>query len=420
LVRFQKNDECCRVDGEMIVRPAEPHEYAQIHDLLKQAFRHSELESTMIRVSTEQDPNFRKEDLRVVEAAGRIVSMMLIIRRPLRIGTAIVNGAIVGPVATHPDHRNRGYCSAVMRDAVQYMKAQGFAMAILWGISWLYPHYGYSPAMAKTEIVLKPDQGSSVARGEYKFRPFDETDLQQMTHIYHNNTSTKTCSEVRSPEMWEWKPGGSKVRLDVLSDRRKGVMGYVVTGTDWGRPCAHEIGVLNEEACGAILSYLLGMMRQMGLKEFYCLAHPDQGFSRFAFWHGGEMRIQSGGGAGMAQVLNLASLLTGMVKEFERRLRCSEFHRSQNTLGISSDGESASLEISRGRVSIATGKYDTRFQLAIPLADLNPLITGYKSIQELAKNTGVKVRGGKKALRLTEVLFPTGFPSGGFLPTTWE
>jgi len=109
-----------------------------------------------------------------------------------------------------------------------------------------------------------------------------------------------------------------------------------------------------------------------------------------------------------------------MVKEFERRLRCSEFHRSQNTLGISSDGESASLEISRGRVSIATGKYDTRFQLAIPLADLNPLITGYKSIQELAKNTGVKVRGGKKALRLTEVLFPTGFPSGGFLPTTWE
>jgi len=404
----------------MIVKAADPEEYAEIYDMIEKAFKQSELERMIIRVTTGEDSNFQKGDLRVVKVDGKIVGMMMLIRRPLRVGTAIVNGAMVAPVATHPDYQRRGYCSAVMRNAIQYMKTQGFDLTILWGIPWLYPHYGYSPAMMKTELVIKPKRSSSAERGPHDLRSFTESDLEQITRIYHSNTATRTCAEIRSPKMWEWKPGGSQAKLEVLTDKKGVVIGYRALGTDWGRPCAHEVGVLKDEACEVIFNSLLETAKEKGLEEFYCIIHPDHPFARFAFWHDGEIRIRSGGGAGMARVLNLVSLLTKMEKEFERRLYYSELHDLECTLKISSDEEFAVLEINHGQVSVSTDSAKGDYRLDIPLTCLNPLMTGYKDIMELIKNLHVKVGGGKRTTRLIEVLFPTGFPYGGYLPLVWE
>ncbi len=403
----------------MIVKAADPEEYAEIYDMVDKAFRQPE-ERTIIRVTTGEDSNFQKGDLRVVKVDGKIVSMMMLIRRPLRIGTAIVNGAIVSPVATHPDYQRKGYCSAVMRNAVQYMKTQGFDITILWGIPWLYPHYGYSPAMMRTELAIKPKQSKQAEKGPYEFRSFTESDLEQITRIYHSNTATRTCAEIRSPKMWEWKPGGSEAKLEVLIDKKGKVIGYRALGTDWGRPCVHEVGVLNDEACGVIFHSLLETAKNKGLEEFYCIIHSDHPFARFAFWHDGEIRIRSGGGAGMARVLNLFSLLTKMEKEFECRLYYSEFHDLECTLKISSDEGFAVLNINHGQVSVSKDSVKGDYRLNIPLTCLNPLVTGYKDIRELVKNPHVEVGGGKRAVRLIEVLFPTGFPYGGCLPLFWE
>lgn len=405
----------------MIVKVADPEEYTEIGDMVDKAFKESKLERRIIEVTTGDDPNFKKGDLRVAEADGKIVSMMMLIRRPLRIGTAVVNGAIVAPVAVHPNHEKKGYCSAVMRNAVQYMKTRGFDLTILWGIPWLYPHYGYSPAMLKTELVMKPKQSSTAKDDSYKFRSFTEADLKQITRIYHSITATRTCAEVRSPTMCEWKPGGSEVRLDVLTDKNDEVIGYRVLGTDWqGRACAHEIGVLNDEACRAVFQSLLEIAAQKDLKEFYCITHPNHPFSRFAFWRDGEIRINRGGGGGMARVLNLVPLLNKLKKELERRLSSSELHNFECALAISSDEESVVLEIDHGAISVSMDSIKGNYQLDIPLAYLNTLITGYKGIRELVKNPRLELKGGKQAIRLIEILFPAGYPYGGFPPLVWE
>jgi len=403
----------------MIVKAAEPDKYAEIGDMLDKAFK-SELVCKIVEVTTDEDTNFQQGDLRIVEVDGKIVSMMMLIRRPLRFGTAIVNGAIIAPVATHPDYQGKGYCSAVMRDAVQYMKAQGFDITILWGVPWLYPHYGYSPAMLNTELSIKPKQNSTVEKSPYEFRPFTEADLEQITQIYHNNTAMKTCAELRTPTMCEWKPGGSDVKFEVLTDEKGELIGYYALGTDWGRPCAHEVGVLNDEACRLIFNSLLETAKQRDLKEFLCILHPEHPFARFAFWRGGEIRIRSGGGAGMARILNLVSLLTRMEKEFERRIGHSEFKDVECALKISSEEGDAVLNINHGRVSVGTDSLQVGYQLDISLACLNPLITGYKDAKELLQNPHVKVKGGERAIRLIEVLFPRGFPSGGTFPLVWE
>ena len=122
----------------------------------------------------------------------------------------------------------------------------------------------------------------------------------------------------------------------------------------------------------------------------------------------------------MVRILNLISLLFKMEKEFERRLNYSEFQDRQCSLKISSEEESASLDINRGRVSVIAENLKSEYQLDIPLSSLNPLVTGYKDISELVKNSNVKVRGGKSAVRLIQILFPNGLPYGGFLPLVWE
>lgn len=403
----------------MIVRAAEPGEYAEICDMVDSAFNQSKIERTIIKVTTGEDLNFLKGDLRVAEVDGKIVAMMMITRRPLRIGTAIVDGAIVGPVATHPDHQKKGYCSSVMRNAVQYMKNQGFDLTLLWGIPSLYPRYGYSPSMVTTQIIIKPVVSGSTENTSHEIRSFVEADLGQMTQIYHTNTATKTCAEIRSEKMWEWKPGGPEVKLNILAKKGE-VIGYCALGKDWyGHPCAHEIGVSNTEACEAIFSDLLKTVKKKGVKEFHCNLHPDHPFSRFAFRNGCDIRIHSSE-AGMARVLNLVSLLTKMKNEFERRVYFSEFHDVECTLKVSSEEEFIFLNIDHGRISVGTDRRKCDYQFDLPLAYLNPLVTGFKDIRELVASPHASVRGGKRGLRLIEVLFPRGFPFGAYLPLFWE
>ncbi len=404
----------------MIVEAADPEEYGAICDVVDQANNQATLESTIIKATTREDPRFQKGDLRIVRVEGTIVSMAMLIRRPLRIGTALVKGALIAPVATHPNHQRRGYCSAVMQNMIQYMQAQGFELSLLWGIPWLYPHYGYSPAMVKTELVIKPHQRRVVEQTAYTVRPFTEADVPQMTRIYHENTATRTCAEVRAPAMGTWKPRSSKVQLEVLTGTGGDVRGYVAFGTDWGRPCAHEIGVRDEEACKGIWNHLLDTAQTRKLNELVCIIHPSHPFTRFAFHQQSEIRIQSGGGAGMARVINLGPLCTAMENEWTRRLAASELHAAEGTLKIVSSGQSTVLTIAHGQVTVSEAEAHCDYQLDLPLAYLNPLITGYRQIGELARNPQVTVKGGKRATRLIDVLFPARLPFGGHLPLVWE
>lgn len=402
----------------MIVRAAQPEEYREVYALVDAAFK-SPLERRILQVTLREDPHFQPSDLRVVSVDGHVASMMLLLRRPLRVGRAMVNGAIVAPVATHPNHQRKGYCSAVMRDAVAYMKTQEVDLSILWGAPWLYPRYGYSPAMVRTELVVKPTQPPAATTDSCSVRPLAEMDLEAVTQMYHANTATQTCAEVRSPAQWEWQPNSAAVVQEVVTDETGTVVGYWSQGTDWGRPCAHEVGVATTEACGVVFNRLLEAAKTKGVTELPCLLHPTHPFTRYAFHHGSEVRIRSGGGAGMARVINLQSLLTAMAPELDQRLRCSELHDLKSTLTIMSE-DTVVLHIDQGQVSVAEDASGEGFQLNLPLSLLNPLITGYLDSDEVLRRPHVAVTGGNPARRLIEVLFPARCPSGGFLPLVWE
>jgi predicted acetyltransferase len=406
------------VDFEMIVKPADPEEYDEIEDVVKAAFKQPDLELGLVKTITNSDPNFHKGDLRVVRENGKAVSMMLIIRKTLRIGEALVSGAIVAPVATHPNHSGRGYCSAIMRNAVEYMKNEGFDITILWGHPWLYTHYGYSPGMFSTKLVIAANSLNHTEEQRRIVRPFVEADLEQVTRIYNSNTSRTSCAEVRSPNIWEWTVKDT-VKFEVITNQAGNVSGYIVFGTDWGRQSVLEMGTMDDETSGVILNRILEEAVRKDLKEIPCPVSPDHPFTRYAFWHDAEIRINSGRGAGMARVLNLNAILEKMLKEFERRLYSSELHYIDHSLTIATEESSAVLDIRGNNITLITDK-EGEYRIDLPLYCLNPLITGYKGIHEILKDPRVKLKGGEAATRLLEVLFPTGHPRGGVFPLVWE
>jgi len=405
----------------MNVRASKPKEYKEVGEMVHHAFQKGDgtgLERRIVKVTTTEDPNFHKGDLRVTEVEGKIVSMMLIIRRPIRIGTAIVNGAIVAPVATHPEHQGEGYCSAVMRDAIGYMKRQNFDLTLLWGEPWLYPKYGYSPAMPFPRLVINPERCKQVETAPYTIEPFNEHCLKEVTTIYHNNTATRTCAEIRSSELYEWKPRGPRVDFETLVDQKGEVIGYFAFTPQNPSENVAEIGAQNDLACEAVFNRVIQIGRERKIKEFFCVVPPDRPFSSFAFWKNGEQRITRSG-AGMIRVLNLVSLLKKMKKEFDRRLAHSELHNLTSTLNIISEEGAVQLEITEGEVTINTDITAGKYQLNIPLASLNPLVTGYKSVHDLLREGALSVKS-KRVMRLCDVLFPKGFPFGGRLPLVWE
>jgi len=414
-------------------RSAEEGEYEEILAMTEEAFRNAsggrstgELERNMVEATVTADPSFHEGDLRIVEAGGRIVSMMLIIRRQVRIGRAIVNNAIVSPVATRVGHEKKGYCSAVMRNAISYMKQQRFDITTLWGHPWLYTHYGYSPAMASPSIAIKPERCQPTeVKNVFTIQPYGETQAKAVTDIYHKNTVNQALAKIRSPEPFEWKVHSPNVEFQTVIDKKGRVIGYysISQTAQLGRNPL-EVGVANTEACKIIFNKLLGYAEEKKLAELICPTSPQHPFAQFAYWQGAELRTRASG-AGFAQILNTAALFGKMKREFESRLNHSEFCNKTMSLTVEEGKEATNLLVNDGKITVSTEKEKADYTLKAALPSLNPLVTGYKSIYEFVGKNEATIssrvtRKKRNGMRLIDVLFPKGTPCGNNLPLVWE
>ena len=414
-------------------RSAEEGEYEDILAMTQEAFRKAaggrstgELERNIVEATVTADPNFRKGDLRIFEAEGKIVSMTLVIRREVRIGKAIVNNAIVSPVATRVGHEKKGYCSVVMRNTINYMKQQEFDITTLWGHPWLYTHYGYSPAMVSPSVAIKPERcHPTEVNDTFTIQPYEEKQAKAVTDIYHQNTINQVLAEIRNPEPFEWKVHSPNVEFQTVINKKGIVIGYYSisqTAPSCRNPL--EIGVANTEACKIIFNEMLDYAKERELAELICPMSPQHPFAQFAYWQGAELRARASG-AGFARILGMTTLFCKMKKELESRLNRSEFYNKTLSLAIKTGKETTTFLINDGEITVSTEEEKADYTLEAPLPLLNPLVTGYKSIYGLfgKKEATIRSRAIRKkrnGIRLVNVLFPKGMPHGNNLPLIWE
>ena len=410
-------------ERNIIVRPARPEEYPAIGDLAEQAFGSpsrdtdggTALERQIIEVISQEDPTFRPEHLRLVEANDRLISMMMLIERPLRFGSATVRGNVVAPVATHPDYEGQGYCSRVMRDALTYMKRAGFVVSLLWGVPWLYPHFGYSSALPWLRVSLKPQRiRPPVKRGDYHFEPLVSEHAEAVNALYAANQAHTTGSEVRGAQRgaqwWEWQPRHPQALYEVVLDGSDTVAGYFQAILSPARGLmVFDVGIRDPMVGEALLGRLVDVAEGHGLERFELDLSPDHPFARVCFAHNGEFRISRGGGAGMIRVLDPPALLSALEPLLQERIAHSEWQGADYVLRLVSDEGAATLHLARGKVHVRDQGDAADEEVHIPLAVLNPLVTGFQPRPELLAKPGVAL-GSRRAARLLEVLFPPGYP----------
>jgi predicted N-acetyltransferase YhbS len=390
-----------------IVRSATPVDLPAIDAVLARAFRmEGVIERQIVHVISQEDPRFCFDHLRVAEVDGQVASLALLIPRRVHVGTVVVDGVQVAPVATHPDYERRGLCSAVMRDAVGWMKANGYDLTLLWGNPWLYPHYGYSAAMPWVSVTVQLRQAPPPPEG-WRFTPLAPEHLVAIQAIYHDNTRTRTCAELRTAGWWEWRPRVEQATSFVALDPAGAVGGYCLLTVQADHLEVFDAGVRDPAAADAILAHLAKLGQEHELTQATCNLPPDHPFSRAAFWRDAEVRLTRGHAAGMIRVLNLPRLLARMRDEFERRIARTEFACADRTLRIAGDEGAALIRLRHGQVTVeADGPSPD--QVFLPLAQLNPLVTGFRDIEELLAEPGVEVSG-EAAVRLVQALFPTGY-----------
>jgi GNAT superfamily N-acetyltransferase len=194
----------------MEIRGARESELDEVVDLQCLVYRPDGHER--YRRYVREDPSYRPDQTRVVVVNGRVVASLRVWERRMRIGSCIVRMGGVGSVCTHPDYRRVGYATALMKDAVSYMRAVGYDLSVLFSIipQRFYRKLGWaSVPLAKFRVTQR--QAAKPSETDWQVPPFDEgRDLEQVIALYDAYNAHQSGSIVRTRAYW--RSGPSRIR----------------------------------------------------------------------------------------------------------------------------------------------------------------------------------------------------------------
>ncbi len=392
-------------DTQMKVHAARPSEYDAVIEMVERRFDPGDGAPRIVDATLRNDPRFRPEHLRVVEAEGKLAGMMLFIDRMVRIGSAKVRCGIVAPVATDRVYEGRGVASLVMRDALDWATGQGYQLSMLWGHTWLYPRYGYAPGLKSYDVILSA-QLKPVGDTGYTMRAATAADAPSLAVCYHVSTATTTMAEIRSDEPWEWRPSDNSQSVEVVVDPVRTVRGYFRAVRGDQRIDVREIAAMDDGAAQALYDRLLRLGAEVG-GDVHVAATPDNRWSRWAFLHGAAFHIDGGGGHGMVRVLDMPGFFKAIGPELGRRVSTSEYVARNGALRLETPLGTIGIRVDRGSVSFGDGRGDPL--VTLPWAAFGALVTGYRAAETLVGQPGVRIEG-DRSLRLLQILFPEGYP----------
>lgn len=335
-------------------------------------------------------PGFKREHTRVAYDGAELVGGLRILTLALRIGKARLKCGGIGWVSTKPSHRNRGVCRALMHDAHDYMKRNGYHVSLLFGVPDLYQKFGYVTAIPGHSIIV--DSGAApITKSRCRTRPVRPSDRTRLHTIHLAGMKDAPFEIERSPAYYETLfqctartipyPPDWPATIATL-DARGRVFGYFMP--QCGRDELHikEFGIERVEHCDALLNAALAHARTIGMRRVRFHVPP---------WHVFALRLREyeslhetqcyRNREGMVRFVDLAGSIRRMQPEWQERLRAA---------GFDSGGGSVHLPV------------------PITDQDLCRLLVGFWSAEEwIALNT---VHLSKRNRRILQCIFPARHP----------
>ena len=200
-------------EGE-VIRHVEEDELGDIFDLLEAAFPH--VSRDIFRSIILDDPAYDPRFSLTVERDGTFLSFLQIYDRTIWIDGKSVRIGGIGSLATPPQHRRRGYASALLARAIQVMAEAGMSASILFAAApAFYERHGWRVLPRKFQEIPLPPSASDVgleqiaAGRDIELIPYlGETglsaqSLRSVKSIYDRTNPGQTGKILRSQEYWQ-------------------------------------------------------------------------------------------------------------------------------------------------------------------------------------------------------------------------
>jgi predicted N-acetyltransferase YhbS len=227
------------------LRAARPDDLPLILELTCQAFGEGVRERFFTQLH--HDSSHRLEQSRVAEVDGTIASYVRVSDRPIRYGHASLRMGGIGAVATHPRFRGQGLATALLEDAIGYLRSAGYHLSMLFsGIQPFYARLGWVPFPEHAfRLPVSPVANAPCPCGETVRRFDPQRDLAAVERIYDAYNEGRTGPYLRYHQYW--LDGHSRVLgvPPVLVAERDGeVVAYASLRPTGDSPWLYEAGCL--------------------------------------------------------------------------------------------------------------------------------------------------------------------------------
>ena len=361
----------------MEIRAAKAHERDEIVDLISAVF----VEKCRPRYASQhyQDSSYELDQSRVCIVDGKIVSYVRISDRSMHIGEAIVKLGGIGMVVTSPEHRGRGYASALLRDAIAYMEAQNYDLSLLFTtIQPFYMPLGWA-SFPQTTFELELHDKKTFASSGWKNRRFDiESDLTQISQIYDESNKGRTGTVLRSEELW--RDGYSQQvgmlpsiviekdgQIDAYANLAfpnddQGIDAYLATYY----PNLREVGCrsANPDSLLALCHVILEAAYERGVESISGRLTRHHPMTLLLSQESGSPLSFSIHERMMYRVISLRRLFQKLIPKFETELTSSGMADGSGSFHFAVGDQTCTLNVNRGKVAVTTnGSGRTKVQL---------------------------------------------------------
>ena len=340
------------------------------------------------------------------------MASLRIIPRRMRFRDTVAPVAAIAGVRVKPTRRGQGYSRALMEAALDYMRRQGYAVSLLFGIPGFYHRFGYANVLvSKSDAWVKTAAAESLKAG-LAVREAKPSDGEALLAIYDAaNTGRTGTFERRASAFSPWldddEEWWQKERRVLVAEDAGTPVAYALGDWEWRhesewhlRP--YEIGALPErenDGVGSVIGALAAEAAARREKWLTLEAPPDSSLLGVLKPVGFTQEIEyTNNQGGMGRIMDLGALAAALRDTVTTGLRAMGTEGRVGRVELVCDGERAAIDAGAGR----------RLAIELPQQYLLQLLMGYRSIVELSVDFPACVAD--EDVAIVDALFPAGSP----------
>lgn len=379
---------------------------AELHQAVRLAaetFRHSNfsLDAGQIIAWLRAHPAFRPELVRVRVANGRVLSQLWIVDRIMRVGLAEWRMGGIAALCTAPEARSQGHATALMNDALEFMRHNGFDVTALHGADHFYQRFGYTVVWPFSRLRV-PRQEARALSGSRTLRPVSLGDIPALAHLYEQAWERRPGALIRPEPYWRWLLQMQRTWW-VATDPRHRVRGYAVVSDRQPHEVV-ELVAADAETAFALIGHVANQASE-DISSLQILAIRDDPLVSWLrrVCHVTLIEETAPEGGWMARFIDLYSAFGKLNEELNARFLRSALRDWRGRVNLETELGTIALACRYGRLIVVNAPPIGGVTCRIPQDRLMQLVMGFRSSHDVAEDPDVSIPD--VALPLLEVLF---------------